>query len=161
MANPNDLPTASEAYAGCRKLLGDYTALFEQPVAWGEMDAFGHINNIVYFRYFESARMEYFRRIRYAEEIDVSGIGPILAETKCRFRAALTYPDFIVTGARVTDIQDDRFGMQYAVASYRLGRIAAEGSGLIVSYNYQTNQKIALPDEIVRRIRELESRNED
>ena len=121
------------------------------------MDSFGHVNNIVYFRYFESARMEYFARLAYDQEMKNSGAGPILAETQCRFRAALEFPDFIATGARVSDIQSDRFQMQYAVASYRLGRIAAEGTGLIVSFDYRANKKTALPDEIVRKIREMES----
>jgi acyl-CoA thioester hydrolase len=35
------------------------------PVAWGEMDAMGHINNIIYFRYFETVRIEYFNRLDY------------------------------------------------------------------------------------------------
>ena len=40
--------------------VADYPVVIETPVAWGEMDAYGHVNNIVYFRYFESARIAYF-----------------------------------------------------------------------------------------------------
>ena len=44
------------------KLTERYPVVIEIPVAWGEMDAFQHLNNIVYFRYFESARIAYFER---------------------------------------------------------------------------------------------------
>lgn len=151
------MPTPAEAYAVCRGFLQDYPVVFDQPVAWGEMDALGHVNNIVYFRYFESARMAYFQRIRFGEELATAGIGPILAETKCRFRAALAFPDFVSVGARVTDIRPDRFLMEYAVASYRTGGIAAHGNGLVVSYDYAANCKAPLPAEIAQTIRALES----
>ncbi|NNF66385.1 MAG: acyl-CoA thioesterase [Gammaproteobacteria bacterium] len=143
----------------CRELLPDYPAIIEQPVSWGEMDSLGHVNNIVYFRYFESARMEYFKHIAFADPLQKLGVGPILAETQCRFRAALAYPDFIAVGARVTEILDDRFKMQYAVASHALNRIAAEGSGLVVSYDYRKHRKALLPPEIIENIRSFESKN--
>ena len=49
------------------KLLADYPVVVETPVAWGEMDAFGHVNNIVYFRYFETARIAYFEKLDVPE----------------------------------------------------------------------------------------------
>ena len=42
------------------ELLGDFPVCVREPVIWGDMDAFGHVNNIVYLRYFESARIAYF-----------------------------------------------------------------------------------------------------
>ena len=151
------MPTPAEAYAVCRGFLEGFPVMFDQPVSWGEMDALGHVNNIVYFRYFESARMAYFQHIGFGADLATAGIGPILAETKCRFRAALTYPDFISTGARVTEIQTDRFLMEYAVASYCTGGIAAQGTGLVVSYDYGAGSKAPLPAGIARKIGELES----
>lgn len=53
----------------------------EIPVAWGEMDAYGHVNNIVYLRWFESCRMAYFRRSGVIDRVEGEGIGPILART--------------------------------------------------------------------------------
>ena len=50
--------------------------VIEIPVAWGEMDSMGHVNNIVYFRYFETARMNYLERIGFIEEMNRTGIGP-------------------------------------------------------------------------------------
>jgi acyl-CoA thioester hydrolase len=127
------------------------------PVAWGEMDAFQHVNNSVYFRYFESARIAYFERLQFMELMQTTGVGPILASTQCRFRIPLTYPDMVRVGAKISDIADDRFVMRYTVVSQRLQKIAAEGEGVIVSFNYRENQKTLLPDVIRQRIAAIEA----
>ena len=48
-------------------LLAGYPVIVDLPVAWGEMDFYRHVNNVVYFRYFENARLEYFRRLGWFE----------------------------------------------------------------------------------------------
>lgn len=135
----------------------DFPVVFETPVAWGEMDSFGHVNNIVYFRYFESARLAYFERVGFLEEMERSGIGPILATTKCRFKKALTYPDRIRVGATAKDLRDDRFTMLYCIESEALGTVAADGEGLIVAYDYNEQRKASLPDSVRAAIVELET----
>ncbi|MGH7447413.1 MAG: acyl-CoA thioesterase, partial [Longimicrobiales bacterium] len=116
--------------------LAEYPVIISVPVAWGEMDAFGHVNNIIYFRYFESARIAYLDAIGFRGDDESSGIGPILASTECRFRRPLAYPDTVSIGARTIDLAADRFTMEYRVASAALGEIAAEGGGVIVAYDY-------------------------
>ena len=140
-----------------RELLEAFPVVIEIPVAWGEMDSLRHVNNIVYFRYFESARMAYFTRLDYWTYMNETGTGPILASTGCKFRAPLTYPDTVSVGTRVSQVEDDRFVMKYAVISHALGKVAAEGEGLIVSYDYRALKKAPLPEEIKTRIRSLEN----
>ena len=137
-------------------LLNEYPVVIELPVAWGEMDAFQHVNNIVYFRYFESARLAYFHKTGYNDYMRDTGRGPILASTKCKFLFPLTYPDRVSVGARVLTLNEDRFLMEYCVASHNLGKPAAVGEGLVVSYDYRENRKIPLPDEIKQAITDLE-----
>lgn len=126
------------------------------PVAWGEMDAFGHVNNVVYFRYLESARIAYFDRIEYMEVMHRTGVGPIVASASCRFRKALVYPDTIRVGARVTEVGEDRFTVGCYVWSERLDALAAEGRTLVVSYDYRAEGKAPLQHEILEGIRILE-----
>jgi acyl-CoA thioester hydrolase len=132
--------------------LQGYAVQVEIPVAWGEMDAFGHVNNVVYFRYFESARIACFERLGYPELTTTTGLGPILASTDCRFRLPLTYPDTVVAAARIGAIGADDFMMHYLVVSRRHGRVAAEGSGRIVSYDYGKQCKSPLPPELRARL---------
>jgi acyl-CoA thioester hydrolase len=137
-------------------LLPGFPVVIEIVVAWGEMDAFRHVNNVAYFRYFESARIAYFDRLGAMDEMERNGCGPILAETRCRFRAPLEYPDRLAVGARVSLVSEDRFTMEHAVASTKAGRIAAEGEGTIVWYDYRAQGKTRLPASLRERIAEIE-----
>lgn len=138
------------------KLLDSYPVLIEIPVAWGDMDAFQHVNNVAYFRYFESARILYAEKLGLHKYKDERGIGPILGATSCKFRLPLFYPDTVSVGAKTVDIAEDQFTMKYIVVSHKHQRIAAEGDGLVVMYNYREGKKTAIPDEIRQRILTLE-----
>lgn len=128
--------------------LDEYPVTVEMPVAWGEMDAFGHVNNAVYFRYFESARIACFDRVSYPALMEKTGCGPILAATDCNFRVALTYPDRLVTGSVIEHIGEDDFVMAYAVFSRRHDKVAARGSGRIVSFDYRGQTRTPIPTRI-------------
>ena len=137
--------------------LADYPVVIEIPVAWGEMDAYGHVNNIVYFRYFETVRLAYFEELKSPDFVNRNPLVPILGSTSCRFRAPLAFPDHLSVGARVARVDEDRFVMFYAVYSHRLQKIAAEGEGTIVCFDYRENRKAALSAELRRKISELEN----
>src|SRR5262249_55480041 len=103
--------------AKTRELLAGFPVIVEQNVVWGDMDAYEHVNNVVYFRYFENARLEYFRRLDWFAFEKATGVGPILAATQARFRRALTYPDTIAIGARLLHLKDDRFELEHNIVS--------------------------------------------
>ncbi len=139
-----------------KELISAYPIVIEFPIAWGDMDAFQHVNNIIYFKYFESARISYFEKIDFLEVMNETGIGPILASTQCKYKIPLTYPDSITVGAKVDTIEKERFIMKYAVISHKHEKIAALGEGVLVTFDYQNNKKALIPDEIRKRIIDLE-----
>jgi acyl-CoA thioester hydrolase len=139
-------------------VLDKYPVIYRTPIAWGEMDALGHVNNIYYFRYFESARSAYFQRMGLWDYSAQTRIGVILHSTSCRFRLPLTFPDKIAVGTRVVDVQSDRFSMEYLIVSEMQQAVAAEGTGLVVVYDYNRNQKCVMPKEMRERIEEIERR---
>jgi acyl-CoA thioester hydrolase len=143
--------------AAKEELVRTFPVIVTQPVIWGEMDAFQHVNNVVYFRYFENARLEYIRRLDWLLYQEKTGIGPILASTQARFRRALTYPDTIHIGVRLLEMKDDRFLIEHKIVSEKLNDVATEGQGVIVAYHYPTNKKVTLPDELKERITRLEA----
>jgi len=124
-------------------------------VAWGDLDAFGHANNTVYFRWFEDARIAYLDAIGFLGGPPAS-VGPILHSTMCRFRRPLGYPDTLRVGARVTEVGEDRIAMEYRIVSGKLGEVAAEGGGLVVAFDYFKQAKVALPKGVRARIDPLE-----
>ncbi len=142
---------------GLPAIAAQWPVALEVALAWGEMDAFGHVNNAVYFRWFESARMSYFERLGWPALQQETGVGPILHSTQARFRAPLTWPDRVTVTTRVSEVAEDRFTMLYEVRSRRLGALAAEGNGLIVAFDYGRLGKAALPEVVRERIAELEA----
>ena len=124
------------------------------------MDAFAHLNNTVYFRYFESARIAYFERMAILTENNTpQSIGPILASTSCRFKAPIFYPDTVQSCTRVLEVGEDRFSMEHVIFSQKLGKLAAKGEGLIVAYDYSNARKASVPREWKRRIEHIEGWN--
>lgn len=83
-------------------------------------------------------------------------IGPILGSTSCKYKFPLTYPDTVSVGAKIVGIEDDCFAVKYVVVSRRHNRVAAEGVGVVVMYNYHVSKKTAIPEGIRWRISELE-----
>ncbi|HEU4405893.1 MAG TPA: thioesterase family protein [Polyangiaceae bacterium] len=128
----------------------------DELVRWGDLDAFGHVNNTLYFRYFETVRIAYFERIGFRAGGAGAGIGPILASTACRFRRPLGYPDRLRVGARVSTLGEDRLTMEYVVYSEALADVAATGEGVIVSYDYDAGRKCPLPAPVREAIARLE-----
>lgn len=140
-----------------QEILSAYPVIIEFPVSWGDMDAFGHVNNKRYFRYFEDARIAYFTKANVAGMSGMpTGIGPVLASISCRFRAPLTFPDQLGVGTRVVDIGEDRFTVEHAVASASLGIIAATGEARVVSFDFSKNATAPIPDDWLSAIQALE-----
>ena len=71
------------------------------PIRWGDMDAMGHVNNTLYFRYLEIARIEWFDRIGCS--VNPSGEGPLIVNAFCNFHKQLEYPGDIVVKMYASD----------------------------------------------------------
>ena len=139
-------------------LLETFPVVSKIPVLWGDMDSFQHVNNVIYFRYFESARIQYFDTLGWNEIMKQEGIGPILGSTSCRFRIPLTYPDTVFVGAKITEMEEKCFTMEYLIVSERHPEPVAEGTGVVVCYNYKKNKTTQIPEAIQQAIEKLEDR---
>ena len=133
-----------------------YNTIIEQHVRWGDMDSFGHVNNTLFFRYMESARMKYFVETKFMEMMKTTGIGPILASTSCKFKAPLAYPDTVSVGTKVIKIEEFGFTMKFSIVSQMSDREVAEGEAVMISYDYNNKKKLPLPAELIQKIKELD-----
>ena len=128
----------------------------ELPVQWGDMDSFGHVNNIVYLRWFESARIAYFEKDGILSQMP--DIGPIQARQVIDYRLPLTYPDRLLVSATVTKLGNTSFTMALRARSHAHDRaIAAEGEAVIVMVDYRNDRKVPLSDDLRKNIENLES----
>ena len=137
-------------------LLKDFEVVIEIPTRWGDMDAMKHINNTLFFRYFESARMEYVRRIKVYNELRERGEGPILAFTSCAFKAPLVHPDIILVGARIREIKKHSFTFDFLLLSKKLEKPAATGEAVMVWYDYEKGEKLTIPDILIEEFKKID-----
>jgi acyl-CoA thioester hydrolase len=137
-----------------------FPVVISLPVQWGEMDSYGHVNNVVYIRYFEGARIAYFRALGLPGWVDKSSAtGPILHSTSARYRIPLTFPDTVQVGTRVTRVDADRFTMELAVWSEKHKAIACTGEAIIVVYDYGKAAKAPVDDALRAAIARVEGRD--
>ncbi len=134
--------------------LSDFATLHRFPVHWGDMDSAQHVNNLMYLRWAETARVLYFEAIGVNTAFAPGGTGAILAWQDCKYTYPMTYPDTAVVGVRTVEIQEDRFILQTAVFSERHDRLAAVSEQVIVPYDYGKLAKAPLPPAWVKGIEE-------
>lgn len=139
-------------------LLGRWPVVVELPVLWGDMDAMGHVNNVVYLRWFESARIDYFAKSGLWARVKEEGVGPILARSTIDYRLPLTFPDTVRTACTVLSVGNSSMRFGHRVRSRAQGRaIAAEGEAVVVMVDYKTGRKVPISPELRRTIEELEA----
>jgi acyl-CoA thioester hydrolase len=136
--------------------LKDFAVLYEHKLAWGEMDAFQHVNNTVYFKYFESARIDYMTKTGYLKLMANTQCGPILADVYCKFKRPLTFPDHIVIGTKISSLKESECIMEHAIFSQSQQTIVASGHGKIVHYDYASNKRTKFPNALLDNIFKLQ-----
>jgi acyl-CoA thioester hydrolase len=118
-------------------------------VRFGDLDAMRHLNNVVFLRYFETARIAYLRQLMPEHdpshpERDATGV--IFAECNIRYRSPVLFDEVVDIECSVGEVRRSAFEIRFAM---RVGeRLAAEGSGWLVAYDYAAGSSQTLPDEL-------------
>jgi acyl-CoA thioester hydrolase len=128
--------------------LNDFTSVEEISVRWGDMDARGHVNNTIYYRYFESSRIALFRALNLYEEPTEVKVGPILSFQSCKYKASLTYPDTIYVGSKIETIEGSKIIINHSIVSKKLKRVVAEGEAHIIWYDYENQKRAPISDKL-------------
>lgn len=110
----------------------------KQQVLWGEMDAFNHINNVVYFRYFETGRVEFFNKTNLWQIYLDEGIKIVVVKLECNYIKEVTHPAEIEITVGIKKIGNSSLIVHHIVRSNN--EIAAHGEGIIVATNPKTGK---------------------
>jgi acyl-CoA thioester hydrolase len=137
----------------------DFKCIVKWPVQWGDQDSYGHVNNTIYLRWFESGRIDYLTRIGFDEWMTKYKIGPILAAVNCNFRQQLKFPDSVTIGSRITHIGRTSTRMSHVIHSDNKPGIIAEGDSVVVWFDYNSQKPIPVPDEIRQAIEKIEGKS--
>ena len=117
------------------------------PVRWGDMDAMGHVNNATYFRYMETARIDWFRSIGCVP--DAQGEGPVIVNAFCNFYRQFEYPDDVLLKMYVSDPGRTTFESWATMEKVaEPGVVCAAGGATTIWVNFPQQKAVGLPDWI-------------
>ncbi|MEH6576034.1 MAG: thioesterase family protein [Amphritea sp.] len=120
-------------------------------VRWGDMDAYGHVNNALYMRYLEEARVQFLAEIGAA--MDGKGIDPVVINVGCTFLRPLTYPATIIINSYVGEIGRSSFMVHYELSTVaNPGTLYSEGYSKVVWMDHNSGRSVPLPASIRNRI---------
>lgn len=125
-------------------------------VRWGDMDAFGHVNNAAYFTYCESARISYFEVLDLDAHRGAPDHGPAVVTATCNFHRQVHHPAALDVGARATKIGGKSFTLEYVILRRDSEELVADGSSVVVWVDYAAGRSIPLPEPLKESIRRLD-----
>lgn len=125
-----------------------------QSIRWADMDALGHVNNLVYFRYMEQARIEWLYALAQGAGGYVDGSGPVIANASCNFLAPLVYPGELEVRMFLAEPGRTSVGSFYEI--HCGGRKFAEGASRIVWIDIATGRPVPLPAAVTAPLRTLD-----
>jgi len=140
------------------ELLTGFPTVVAVPVMWGDQDAFGHVNNTVYLRWCEYARVTYCCRVGLSGPTATQRLGPILASFTCHFRQQLAFPDTVHIGAQIIRIGRSSLTMRHSLISDTHGMLAAEVESTLVVFDYTDRRPHPVPVHIREAINRMEGK---
>ena len=132
--------------------LAQFPVIYEQKVAWGDLDAFGHVNNVMYYRYIESARIAYFDLLNVFDQDVVT----VVASSQCKYLKPVFYPDVLHIAARVEEVRNSAIRMHYILYSTQQQAVVADGEAVIVFVDKLEMKKTSIPEHLRQAIFDLE-----
>lgn len=127
---------------------------------FSDTDAMGHVNNACYFSYMEQGRVAYISRL--LPEVDyrdgLQSFPFILADIQCTFKAPLFCEEVVIVSLRASKMGRKSFDFEYLLTEKQSGREVATGQSVQVMYDYSKEETCPIPNELRRKIEELEGR---
>ena len=118
------------------------------PVRWGDMDAMGHVNNTIYFRYFEIVRLEWLYAVGAASSPG-AGQGPLIVNAFCNFLRQIEYPGDILARQYVGEVGSSSLDTWITLErTDRPGVRYAEGGARMVWVDYAAQKSVPLPARV-------------
>jgi acyl-CoA thioester hydrolase len=113
-------------------------------IDWSELDLFGHVNNVMYFKYLQSARVNYWDLVGLSNSFLEHKMGAMLLSSQCQFKKPLFYPGNIIIKTHLEFVKNTSFGLVHHIYNGNAEEVAS-GNDIIVFYNYNKHSKETIP----------------
>ena len=127
------------------------------PIRWGDMDSYGHLNNVNYFRLLEEVRIQWLQEIGFPVDRQEASNGPVVISVGCEFLKPVVYPASVEIHTTVEKIGRSSIDIVhelYIVTDSNAGEapLCGRGKVRIVWIDFATEQSTPLPDELRSRL---------
>lgn len=135
--------------------LKGFGVIYEQKVEWGDMDAFNHVNNVVYYDYAQRAR------IHYLQQLDMFNLQAhtVLAASSCQYLSAVTFPDTLWIGIRAKKIGNTSLTHEYSYYSTAQQQVVATAESVVVFFDQTGKNKLPISEAQRQQLTALERQN--
>jgi acyl-CoA thioester hydrolase len=116
------------------------------PIRWGDMDAYGHVNNTVYFRYMEQARVEWLEEMQFP--VRPGGEAPVIVNASCTFLLPMNYPGMVEVRTYAGHAGRSSVQIYHEMRIVGDDRIFAEGAAKMVWMDTRTGKSVPWPDRL-------------
>jgi acyl-CoA thioester hydrolase len=128
---------------------------YRELIRWGDMDSFGHVNNVQFFRYLEGARVAYSRDV-VGSYLRAEGESVILADQRCSFLRQLTWPGELDVYTRTARVGRTSFRLAQIICRAGEREVIAVGEGVMVWFDFEAHQPAPVPKTLRERVAEYE-----
>jgi acyl-CoA thioester hydrolase len=132
----------------------DYPHFLSINTRWSDNDMYGHVNNVVYYSYFDTVVNAYLIR-EGALDLEAGKTIGLVVETHCSYFASLAFPDRIDAGLRVTRLGSTSVRYEVGIFSEGSAQPAAQGHFVHVYVDRNTRRPVPLPDTLVAALKPL------
>jgi acyl-CoA thioester hydrolase len=138
----------------------NYPSKLNIRIDWSDLDVYGHVNNVAYIRYVQTARVQYIMPLELIEQYLSQKISIILASTNIQYLSPLFFPGEAMIETSVAFIKNSSFGFSHRIRNTE-GQIVAEAQDVMVYYDFNKNEKVRITDEMRAKIAAIENRSFD
>ena len=125
----------------------DYKLSLELRIDWSDLDTYKHVNNVMFMKYQQSGRVNFWEASGLYELQERTNRGPMLVSTHCDFRKPLFYPGKAIVKTKVSFVKNSSFGLEHVILNEK-GELCAEGRDVAVCYDFNINETFRIPDEL-------------
>src|SRR5687767_7748711 len=121
----------------------DHLTEFSIRIDWADLDLFGHVNNVAFFRYIQASRVNYCEKIGLTSLNEHGRHSFMVASSQCQFKKPLTYPGDIKVYTKVDWVKNSSMQLSYTIHN-NAGELVAEASDVIVVFDHTRQTKVTI-----------------
>ncbi len=138
-------------------MFADHNAHIVLKIDWSDLDLFGHVNNVAFFKYIQSARVNYCESIGLTSINEKNKLGFIVASTNCTFKIPLRYPGDVKVFSKIEWIKNSSFQLLHVIVNDN-NEVVAESIDIVVVFDYEKKIKTNITPELKAKMEAQENK---